>query len=79
MDEIQDNEFYAKRINFKIFNERVQGYEQSKKEAVSFKSTFKQSFMTNEEIIGFRKKMTTVEREELEIKQLMENKKKTEA
>jgi hypothetical protein len=34
--------------------------------------------MTNEEIIGFRKKMTTVEREELEIKQLMENKKKME-
>jgi hypothetical protein len=34
-----------------------------------FKSNFEKAFNHSEDIIGFRKRMTTVEREEEEIKQ----------
>ena len=58
-DEIEDNEFYAKRINLKIYNERA-----NQKEAVSrshFKENFCKAYNQSEEIVMFRKRMTTVE------------------
>jgi hypothetical protein len=67
LDEIEDNEFYAKRINSKIYNERA-----NMKEAMNrsvFKTNFEKAFNHSDDIIGFRKRMTTVEREEDEIKQ----------
>jgi hypothetical protein len=68
LDEIEDNEFYAKRINLKIFNER---FTANSKEAVSrskFKENFNKAYNQSEEIVMYRKRMTTVEKEEEEIK-----------
>lgn len=74
LDEIEDNEFYARRINLKIYNERANA-----KEAVSrsiFKENFCKAYNTSEEIVGFRKRMTTVEKEEEEIRAQVEKRKK---
>jgi len=74
LDEIEDNEFYAKRINTKIYNERA-----TMKEALNrsvFKSNFQKAFNRADDIVGFRKRMTTVEKEEEEIKQEIEKRKK---
>lgn len=66
MDEIEDTEFYAKRINLKIYNERALLKEPFKRSV--FKENFAKVYNQDEDIVGFRKKMTTVEREEQEIK-----------
>jgi hypothetical protein len=59
MDEIEDIEFYAKRINLKIYNERSNAKPPMSRG--TFKDNFKKAYNTSEEIVGFRKKMTTVE------------------
>ena len=66
LDEIEDNEFYAKRINLKIYNERGQLKEPFSRG--NFKMNFCKAYNTDDEIVGFRKRMTTVEKEEEEIK-----------
>jgi hypothetical protein len=65
LEEIEDNEFYAKRINLKIYKERALNKEPF--DRTTFKHNFKQCYNTDDEIVSFRKKMTTVEREENEI------------
>lgn len=66
MDEIEDQEYHAKRINLKIFNERALLKEPFKRSV--FKTHFENAYNLDEDIVGFRKRMTTVEREELEKK-----------
>jgi len=66
LDEIEDNEFYAKRINLKIYNERAQLKVPFSRG--NFKKNFCKAYNTDEDIVGFRKRMTTVEKEEEEIK-----------
>ena len=75
LDEIEDNEFYAKRINLKIYNERAQLKVPFSRGA--FKLNFCKAYNTDDEIVGFRKRMTTVEKEEDEIKAELERRKKT--
>lgn len=41
-----------------------------------FKNNFEKAFNHSDDIIGFRKRMTTVEKEEAEIKQDIEKRKK---
>lgn len=66
LEEIEDGEFYAKRINLKIYNERALLKEAFKRSV--FKENFEKAYNQDEDIVGFRKRMTTVEREEQEIK-----------
>jgi hypothetical protein len=73
MDEIEDIEFYAKRINLKIYNERANAKPPMSREA--FKDNFCRAYNVSEEIVGFRKKMTTVEKEEMEIQEALEKRK----
>jgi len=74
LDEIEDGEFYAKRINLKIYNERALLKEAFKRSV--FKANFEKAYNQDEDIVGFRKRMTTVEREEQEIKAELEKKQK---
>lgn len=74
LDEIEDLEFYGKRINLKIYNERSNA--KPPLDRSTFKNNFKKAYNTSEEIIGFRKKMTTVEKEEKEIAEALEQRKK---
>jgi len=76
LDEIEDNEFYAKRINLKIYNERAQLKEPFSRGV--FKQNFCRAYNTDDEIVGFRKRMTTVEKEEEEIRAELERRKKAE-
>lgn len=73
LDEIEDIEFYAKRINLKIYNERANAKPPMSREV--FKDNFCRAYNTSEEIVGFRKKMTTVEQEEMEIQEALEKRK----
>jgi hypothetical protein len=59
LDEIEDIEFYAKRINLKIYKERENAKPPMSREV--FKDNFVRAYNVSEEIVGFRKKMTTVE------------------
>lgn len=74
LDEIEDAEFYAKRINLKIYNERALLKEAFKRSV--FKDNFEKAYNQDEDIVGFRKRMTTVEREEQEIKAELEKRQK---
>lgn len=65
LDEIEENEFYAKRINLKIYKERA--LQKPAFDRTIFKTNFKQCYNTDDEIVSFRKRMTTVEKEENEI------------
>lgn len=65
LDEIEENEFYARRINTKIYQQRAKKKEQFNRNI--FMENFKKVFNTSEDIVGFRKKMTTVEQEEAQI------------
>lgn len=73
LDEIEDIEFYAKRINLKIYNERTNAKPPMSRN--TFKDNFKKAYNTSEEIVGFRKKMTTVEAEEIQIAEALEKRK----
>jgi hypothetical protein len=64
MDEIEDNEFYAKRINLKIYKERALNRRKDDVGRAVFKVNFCKAFNSDPDIVSFRKKMTTVEREE---------------
>lgn len=66
LEEIEDNEFYARRINLKIYNERAELKEPFSRSI--FKEHFEKAYNKDEDIVGFRKRMTTVEKEEEEIK-----------
>jgi len=77
MEEIEDNEFYAKRINLKIYKERA--LQKPEFDRTIFKTNFKLCYNTDEEIVSFRKKMTTVEREENEILAEIERRKQQDA
>jgi uncharacterized FlgJ-related protein len=66
LDEIEDNEFYAKRINQKILKERA--LLKPKFDRNTFVKNFVQTINTDSEVVSFRKKMTSVEKEEQEIK-----------
>lgn len=64
-DEIEDNEFYARRINLKIYKER------SLKKPPFDRSVLKENFLkahnTDEDVVSFRKRMTSIQREEEEL------------
>lgn len=77
LEEIEDNEFYAKRINLKIYKERALMKEPF--DRTVFKHNFKQCYNTDDEIVSFRKKMTTVEKEENEIMAEIERRKNLDA
>lgn len=74
LDAIEDDEFYGKRINMKIYNERVLGKAPFPRNV--FKENFCKAYNNSEDIVGFRKRMTTVEKEEEEIKAQIEARKK---
>lgn len=74
LEEIEETEFYAKRINLKIYNERALLKEPFKRSV--FKDNFEKAYNQDEDIVGFRKRMTTVEREEQEIKAELEKRQK---
>ena len=74
MDEIEDNEFYARRITLKVLKERALQKEPFDRKV--FKANFAKAYNTDEEVVSFRKRMTTVEREEEEIKAAMADKEK---
>jgi len=76
LDAIEDEEFYAKRINMKIYKERA--LLKPDVDRKMFKQNFINAYNTDEEVVSFRKKMTTVEKEEKEIKAAMEKKKEAE-
>lgn len=76
MDEIEDNEFYAKRINLKIFKERCENRRQDDFGRQVFKENFSKAYNQDEAIVSFRKRMTTVEREEQEMREEIERRKK---
>lgn len=65
MDQIEDDEFYSKRINLKIYKER--SLMKPEFDRNQFKENFKSTYNTDEEVVQFRKKMTNVEKEEQEI------------
>lgn len=72
MEEIEDNEYYDKRIVLKVLRERALLKEAFDRKI--FKSNFAKTFNTDEEVVSFRKRMTTVEREEEEIKEALKKK-----
>jgi len=76
LDEIEDNEFYAKRINLKILNERATLRMKDQVGRDVFKINFCKAYNADDEIVSFRKKMTTVEREEQEIHEEIERRKR---
>lgn len=64
MEEIEDSEYFAKRINLRIYNERAllkKPFDRS-----TFKNNFQKAYNVDDDIVGFRKRMTTVERDEME-------------
>jgi hypothetical protein len=73
LEEIEDIEFYAKRINLKIYKERENAKPPMSREV--FKDNFCRAYHVSEEIVGFRKKMTTVDKEEAEIADDLEKRK----
>ena len=77
MDEIEDQEFYSKRILLKIYKERA--LMKPCFDRGAFKENFRNAYNEDEDIVSFRKKMTTVEQEEKEIKATIEAQKKDDA
>lgn len=66
LEEIEDNEYYAKKINNKIYKERSlqrQPFDRS-----MFKGNFEKVWNTDQDIVTFRKKNTAVAKEEAEIR-----------
>lgn len=64
-DKVEDDEFYARRINTKIYKERAMMKPEF--DRTRLKENFKGSYNTDEDVVSFRKRMTTVEREEQEL------------
>jgi hypothetical protein len=66
MDEIEDNEYYALRILTKVYKERA--LMKPEFDRGSLKENFVKAYHTDDDVVDFRKNMTTVAREEKEIK-----------
>jgi len=62
MDEIEDNEFYARRINLKIYKERA--LQKPAFDRGVLKENFVKAYNTDEDVVNFRKQMTSIAQEE---------------
>jgi hypothetical protein len=70
LEEIEDNEYYAKKINGKIYRERAlqrQPFDRS-----MFKGNFEKVWNTDADIVSFRKQNTAVAEEEAELRRAEE-------
>lgn len=65
LDEQEDNEYFWCKINSKIYRERANAREPFSRSI--FKQNFEKAWNTDGEVVSFRKRMTTVQKEEEEI------------